>query len=421
MSLDPQIFLYALLGGILPAILWLWFWLKEDAKKPEPRGLITLSFVAGMLGVFIVFPIEKFAYDTLTGTVSEGAVVTQVTSGATGTVVAHHTTDKILTLRNSRGTFDTTNDIQVDGSNYISATTTYPSQAAITPISAAPFGIFPGSGTFFFAPGVVPINVQAGQVNKYSVVDDTGTVRVEPTSVSVTIGNTRASDRIAVFRLTAAGGTIKKDTYAATVHSIGDATLIAGSTIAADEPGKTSGGILRLVDVSAGQEYRLRYSSYSGSTFTLANTVIASADAGTNTTTIVEAGAFATAKVGDLVLNTTRSNAVSYITVVTDANTVTISPAITGQTTADAIEINAVPIVTTTSDTIYVPIIDAHETTGTSGSPGSEAINMIYSADVPVRIRARQGKVILPYEADATITNTGLTNNVIRTADTIAT
>ena len=56
---------YALLWGILPALLWLWFWLKEDAARPEPRGLIMFSFVAGMASVILVFPLEQFAYARL--------------------------------------------------------------------------------------------------------------------------------------------------------------------------------------------------------------------------------------------------------------------------------------------------------------------------------------------------------------------
>lgn len=358
----------------------------------------------------------RIAYTTITGTVSEGAVVTQVSTGATGTVVAHHTAEDILTLRNSRGAFNNTNNIEVDGSNYV----TGPTCVAITPVAASPFGTYPGSGTFFFAPGVVPTNVHADEVNNYSVTDDTGTVRVEPTQVSVTIGNTRLNDRIGVYRLTGAGGQIEKDRYNGTAQSLGATTLVVGTSITGDEPGKTSGGVLKLVDVSANVEYRLRYSSWSGSTFTLAHTDV-TAEAGTDTDTIVDTGVFATTKVGDLVLNTSRSNAVSYVTEVTDNDTIQISPAISGQTTGDIIDMNPLPVATTTSDTVYVPIIETHETTGTDGSPGSEAINMVYLATVEVRVRARQGKVILPYEADAQITSGGLTNNVIRTNDTIAT
>ena len=65
MNIEPRIIFFALLGGILPSLLWLWFWLKEDSKKPEPKGLIALSFIAGMVSVAIVFPIEKFVFQSI--------------------------------------------------------------------------------------------------------------------------------------------------------------------------------------------------------------------------------------------------------------------------------------------------------------------------------------------------------------------
>lgn len=51
----------ALVGGLIPALLWLWFWLKEDKERPEPRGLIIVTFLAGMASVMIVLPMEEFA------------------------------------------------------------------------------------------------------------------------------------------------------------------------------------------------------------------------------------------------------------------------------------------------------------------------------------------------------------------------
>lgn len=63
--INPETLLYALLGGILPVLLWLWFWLKEDARHPEPRGLIMLSFIAGMVTIAIAIPLEKLAYNTI--------------------------------------------------------------------------------------------------------------------------------------------------------------------------------------------------------------------------------------------------------------------------------------------------------------------------------------------------------------------
>ncbi len=52
--------LAAIAGGILPALAWLWFWRREDSRNPEPRKLIALAFVAGMVTVGLVIPVEKF-------------------------------------------------------------------------------------------------------------------------------------------------------------------------------------------------------------------------------------------------------------------------------------------------------------------------------------------------------------------------
>ncbi len=54
-----ETFSYALIGGVLPAIFWLWFWMHEANDHKEPRDIIFLSFVIGMCGVFIVYPLQK--------------------------------------------------------------------------------------------------------------------------------------------------------------------------------------------------------------------------------------------------------------------------------------------------------------------------------------------------------------------------
>jgi len=51
---------YAFLGGLLPSILWLYFLLKEDSRHPEPKHLIVLAFVAGMLAVPLALPLEQW-------------------------------------------------------------------------------------------------------------------------------------------------------------------------------------------------------------------------------------------------------------------------------------------------------------------------------------------------------------------------
>ena len=56
-----ETFAYALVGGILPAIFWLWFWMHEANDHKEPRDVIFLSFVIGMCGVFVVYPLQKIS------------------------------------------------------------------------------------------------------------------------------------------------------------------------------------------------------------------------------------------------------------------------------------------------------------------------------------------------------------------------
>jgi len=49
-NLTATVFFLALAGGILPALFWLWFWLKED-PHPEPRRVLIATFFGGMLVV----------------------------------------------------------------------------------------------------------------------------------------------------------------------------------------------------------------------------------------------------------------------------------------------------------------------------------------------------------------------------------
>ncbi|TSC84447.1 MAG: hypothetical protein G01um101417_253 [Parcubacteria group bacterium Gr01-1014_17] len=51
--------LFAFLGGFLPALLWLWFWLKEDRLHPEPRGAIILTFFGGMAAALLAYFTER--------------------------------------------------------------------------------------------------------------------------------------------------------------------------------------------------------------------------------------------------------------------------------------------------------------------------------------------------------------------------
>ncbi len=59
--------LIALMAGLVPALFWLWFWLREDTPHPEPKALIAAAFLAGMAIVPLVLPTQKFALERFSG------------------------------------------------------------------------------------------------------------------------------------------------------------------------------------------------------------------------------------------------------------------------------------------------------------------------------------------------------------------
>jgi RsiW-degrading membrane proteinase PrsW (M82 family) len=65
--MEPTYFAIAFLAGLIPALFWLWFWLREDVRKPEPYFLIAITFIAGMAVVPLALPLQKFALDLYAG------------------------------------------------------------------------------------------------------------------------------------------------------------------------------------------------------------------------------------------------------------------------------------------------------------------------------------------------------------------
>ncbi|HAO64617.1 TPA: hypothetical protein DCQ44_01395 [Candidatus Taylorbacteria bacterium] len=55
-----QTVVYAFFAGLLPALVWLWFWLHEDRLHPEPRSTLAFTFTTGMAMIFLAIPIEAF-------------------------------------------------------------------------------------------------------------------------------------------------------------------------------------------------------------------------------------------------------------------------------------------------------------------------------------------------------------------------
>ena len=53
-------FSLAIIGGFMPTLLWLHFWLREDKLHPEPRRFIVAVFAYGAIAVIPALFIEKF-------------------------------------------------------------------------------------------------------------------------------------------------------------------------------------------------------------------------------------------------------------------------------------------------------------------------------------------------------------------------
>jgi len=332
---------------------------------------------------------------------------------------------KILMLRSIRGVFTTTGLVTSQDAGAGNLT---PDTAAVTfaPKDAAPFGTFAG-GTFFLARGVLITDFLAADENNWQATPVEGGTKSRPQAFTITVTNlvgtdetTLDDDRVAVWRLTGSGGSIDKTEHScAGGEAIGDSTITVDVTIPSDVPGKVTGGVLKIRDASDNNKgYRIRFSSYTGAIFTLANVAFV-AEGGTTTTHITDVGSFTNARRGDLILNTSRANAISYITDVVDNDNCNISPAIAAQTTGDNIEINAVPVALNTADDLYVALIDQHAL-GTTVS-----VSIVVGAEIFFRVKVRNSAnatKILPFSTDGSTGASPANQSIatIRNEDTIA-
>jgi hypothetical protein len=362
-------------------------------------------------------------YTTLVGLISNGDVVTQVSTGATGTIVAHHTTPKIVTLRNCRGTFDTTNDIEeTPGVNEIQGAFTI---TTVSPTKPCPWGIFAG-GTWFLAQGCVLTNRLAADANNYQCTDDEGELKAEPTQVTVYIGNTRIKDWVTLLRL--ASGAVEKTYYDLdTATAVGDTLISVDPAIrtgsVGDDVGEPSAG--RLAVITSGVEYVYRYTSFTGDDFTLFNTAQRTCDAGGTATQLNDVSEnFVTdgVQVGDIIRNDTLTEYV-YVTAVA-ATQLTTTP-LSGANTwdSDLYTIGACVAIHALNDYLYVFLMHIYETVGTDGSPGNEQVGLIYEGDETALLRVRHANDsqynIKPFSLPVTIGSSGLTQNAIRQEETI--
>jgi len=403
-------------------------WLKYITQYGQVAGGVIETAEPGINGEEYIGGTAYFQYSSITGTIAEGESVTQATSGATGVILSHDTVNNIVFLRSTRGSFQ--DGLQVnadDDADSFGAGSLVASNFA--PNSASPFGTLPGGGTFFGARGVLITDYLAADENRFSLIDIEGVTNVRPQSITLAITNlvgaldsTNDGDLVSMFRLTGSGGNVNKTEYNVTgTPAAGDATLSVVETITDDTP--ASGRLVILVNPGSADadEYVVRFSSWTGSTFTLANTTGTCDDTGSTTTATnlndSTASFTTTAKKGDLVYT---SKGVGYVLTVDSDSVLTLDgDGITGLVATDPYELNAVPVALDTGDDVYVPFIHRY------ANNSEESTSIIYVDPIFYRVKVRNSRnsttKIRPFSADGSTSGTDVSVQITRNADTIIT
>lgn len=401
-------------------------WLMYITQYGQGASGVIDTAESGIYGEEYIGGAAYFSYNSITGTINEGEAVTQATSGAKGVILSHDATNKIVLLRSTRGAFQSGLQIDADDdADFFAAGSLVADNFA--PNTAAPFGTLPGGGTFFGARGVLITDYLASEENSFILSPISGGTVARPASISLIITNliggaqtSNEHDRVSMFRLTGAGGNINKTEYDVTgTPAAGDPTLAVATTITDDTP--TSGSLVVVQDpgLATAVEYTIRYSSFSGSTFTLANTT-GTATAGTNDTTLIDSGAAfnTTAKRGDLVYVSGRGYA--YVKTVDSNTQLTLTGlGISGLVSTDPYELNAVPVALDSGDDVYVPFINKIAETS------SESVSIIYVSPIFYRVKVRNTRnttqKIKPFSSDGSTSGSDVSVQVVRTPDTIIT
>jgi hypothetical protein len=373
---------------------------------------------------------------------NEAELIT-TSGGASAVITSRHDTGVnigFLIVRTVKGTF--ANNDTIVGQTTGDTARVNGTPSTITPVKAAPFGSFAG-GTFFGAHGVFLQNVPSDEANNYQLVDSTGTVQIPPNVISVAVSGLSLGDRATIFRLDAplgSGGLIVKTEHTNAVETANSTTLQMGADIKTTAVDTPSAGVVRVVDDTiadsrSDKEQRYRYDSITTDTFNLATDAgsgtITSEDATIPSTTLIDSAADFTfddssgtdvVEVGDIVYNTTTTDSAVVVSVDSQIQLTTTPLSGPGDTqwgSGDGYSINVTDRAYTTSDTSYVPLVDAVQLTA-----GSATNTLTFDANIDVVVRVRNSSgasKILPFETAGTVTSGGLSVAAIRTDDTIAT
>lgn len=281
----------------------------------------------------------------------------------------------------------------------------------------APFGTFTGTQIF----GARCINYTGfhdDDTQNYILTDDLGTLNSPPNTVTFSVFNTLALDRVLVARDTGVDGVINKDQFGGmTAVAASSKTITIAGAIDSEVPGASA---VRVVETTLQQEHHYVYDSITGTTvFNLRDITAASATAGTSDTALSKTGgpSFVTENVepGMLIFVTARTSTYEVVSVDgADDLTIALLYGAGGFVSGDAYTINETIQLYATGDNIFDLILDI-EATGTTTSN-----TFVQSTTFNVVVNVRQGKIILPFDQNPGVTSSGGSATVVRTPDTIA-
>lgn len=293
-----------------------------------------------------------------------------------------------------------------DGKFYRYAVNTY------TETKQSPFGTFAG-GKIFGAKGVYITGVTDN--NNKVLIDNTGTTRTPPTSVTVSVTGVVSGDRVLVARSTGTGSlTINKNQFKVKTATSGAGTVtvdgistftgsISGTTLTVTAVGSGTlayGAMITGTGVTAGTLIVSQLTGTTGSTGTytvsISQTVSSTAMTGSVPTDIPSSGVIRLADIG-----------YSYTSLNRATGVFTLSGTLSATYTS--------------TDYCYVPLIDA----GATGSPiSSQPLTYLTNFNVVYRVRkyaSGAGNSILPFENSGVVGNTDVSFSAIRTVDPVAT
>ena len=329
---------------------------------------------------------------------------------------------------------------------YIKARATY------IATKAAPYGTLAG-GVFFGAQGVWLEGMAAADNNNIKLTDDTGVLRESFTAVTITVSNTRADDRVAIFLESGTTELPNKTQYTshATLNTLGRGFF--DQNAASPGPGfpndTPTSGTFVVVDNQVNKQHRYTFASFvntggSGDDgiFTLTTEITGTSDGVTASQTLEDDGFSFTGAgviIGDIIHKTSGTLGFAYVTgnstsrgdadtdviqttLLEDTHTTIV--AATTWTSGDTYALYSLVKTYDGFDTFFIPYMDEIEDTGTDGSPGSIAVSLTFVVDREIILEVRNVEAateIVPFKTTGQITSTGYTQGVIRNEDTVFT